>query len=194
MSKKPLAPKPKPVFTAKDGFDVFKVWTKYEALAMHFNDLLMRLRSQSLGAVATFATAAAVLLKSDSVGADVRWGSLTAVFFFLLGFWIAIWILDFCYYNRLLLGAVAALEEIEAVSRDGGHRISDLNLSTRVEEAVVHAEHGASRPVIGLRLFYIIVCALLFFAMAISFKNFGGLEAGSRVMRGSPVEHPSTKP
>jgi hypothetical protein len=142
MFKKPLTRKPSAVLIPTDGFDLFKVWNQYEAMAMHFNDLLMRLRSQSLGAAAAFATAAAVLLKNDSAGTDVRWGPLTAVFLFLLGFWIAIWFLDFCYYNRLLLGAVAALEEVEAVSRQGARRVSELSLSTRIEEAVVHAEHG----------------------------------------------------
>lgn len=37
---------------AKEGTDVFEVWTKYEDIAMHFNDLLIKLRTQALGGVA----------------------------------------------------------------------------------------------------------------------------------------------
>lgn len=111
--KRPQTPTP-PATPPLRGFDRFEVWKEYEALSQHFNDLLMRLRSQSLAAVATFATAASVLSKADAVGTDLRWGSLVVVFSSLAVFWLAIWLLDFLYYNRLLLGAVSALKEIEA--------------------------------------------------------------------------------
>jgi hypothetical protein len=35
-----------------------ELWGKYEDIAMHFNELLIRLRTQALGAVATIVTAA----------------------------------------------------------------------------------------------------------------------------------------
>ena len=41
------------------------------------------------------------------VSAKVRWDALAATFFLLSVFWVAIWPLDFMYYNRLLLGASA---------------------------------------------------------------------------------------
>jgi len=41
---------------------------------MHFNDLIIRLRGQSLGAVAAFAAIAAVVAKSDTT-TEVRWGA-----------------------------------------------------------------------------------------------------------------------
>jgi hypothetical protein len=50
---------------------------------------------------------------------DFRWGSLLAMFAFLTGFWIAIWLLDFLYNNRLLLGTVDALKAIEERSENG---------------------------------------------------------------------------
>lgn len=112
-------------------FDLFEVWKEYQKIATHFNDILIRIRSQSLAAVATFATIAGVLVKGESINADLRWGALTAVFGILLIFWLAIWILDFRYYNRLLLGAVNALTEIEEASRSNV-KISELILSTRI--------------------------------------------------------------
>ncbi len=36
------------------GFDGLQLWKEYEGVAMHFNDLIIKLRGQSLGAVAAF--------------------------------------------------------------------------------------------------------------------------------------------
>jgi hypothetical protein len=169
-----------PVKPVEPGFDLFEVWKKYEELAQHFNDLLMRLRSQSLGAVAAFATAASVLLKGDAIGTDFRWGSLVAVFSSLSVFWLAIWMLDFLYYNRLLLGAVDALEKIEDESTRR-NRIFEINLSTRIEAVVarrmkyveekrdVHGKKKSSlKRAKGLWWFYGLVMGLLLLATGIS--------------------------
>lgn len=45
------------------------------------------------------------------------------------------WILDFMYYNRLLVGAVDALLEIEGQSKQSC-RVDMLILSTKIEAAV----------------------------------------------------------
>ena len=44
------------VEATEEGWPTFEVWQEYEKIAMHFNDLLMRLRTQALGAVAALAT------------------------------------------------------------------------------------------------------------------------------------------
>lgn len=119
----------------KAGYDLFTVWKEYEAIAMHFNDLLLKIRTQSLAAVAAFATIAGVLLKEERISHELRWGILTAVFFALSVFWLAIWILDFAYYNRLLLGAVKALVWIEKESKTTT-RVSSIYISTLIEQAV----------------------------------------------------------
>lgn len=183
---------PKPLAVTHAGFDLFRVWKEYEALAMHFNDLLMRLRSQSLAAVATFATAASVLLKTDAIGTDFSWGTLATVFGSLFVFWIAIWLLDFFYYNRLLLGAIDALEEIEKESKTAS-RVFQIELSTRIEKAIKRPRKRRRRSK-GLWLFYGIVALLLFTAAGLSFWNFGGIEAGRRVMQGRPVEQQLGRP
>ena len=95
---------PTPPMPREPKFDTFEVWKEYQKIAMHFNDLLMRLHSQSLAAVAAFAALAGVILRTD-VDPTLRWDALVGVFGVLLLFWIAIWILDFAYYNRLLIGA-----------------------------------------------------------------------------------------
>ena len=136
MSNEPEKAGAKPPASGeKIGFDLYKVWKDYEEIAMHFNDLLLKIRTQSLAAVAAFATIAGVLLKGESISHELRWGTLTAVFSALCVFWLAIWILDFTYYNRLLLGAVKALVRIERESKSS-NRTSSIYISTYIERAV----------------------------------------------------------
>src|SRR6266705_4175567 len=110
------------------GFDRFQVWREYEGVAMHFNDLIIRLRSQSLGGVAAAATLAAVVARNDTT-AELRWGLLTGAFALLCIFWVAVWILDMGYYNRLLVGAVDALLTLESESQ-GSATVDRIVLST----------------------------------------------------------------
>ena len=71
----------------------YSLWKEYEGVAMHFNDLLMRLCSQSLAAVAAFAAIASAILRSSNESVPL-WGAMTGVFGLLILFWIAIWVLD----------------------------------------------------------------------------------------------------
>jgi len=111
---------------------------------MHFNDLLIRLRTQALGGVAALAALAAVMVRGD-LAPLLRWGVLACAFMLLTLFWVAVWILDMRYYNRLLHGAVKALLEIEELSREN-KPASGLALSTRIEET---AERGISLSIEG---------------------------------------------
>ena len=124
--------------------DLFRVWKEYENVAMHFNDLLIRLRTQALGGVAALAALAGVMVRGD-LAPTLRWGVLACSFLLLILFWVAVWILDMRYYNRLLHGAVKALLEIEEASRENMPAPS-LALSTRIEET---AEQGISLIVAG---------------------------------------------
>jgi len=77
----------------------------------------------------------AVFAKSDLGSFSYSWEIAGFVFLALALFWIAIWIVDFGYYNKLLIGAVAALLELEHKSRTSDIAL-EINLSTRVEESV----------------------------------------------------------
>jgi hypothetical protein len=48
----------------EEGWPIFDVWDKYEAIAMHFNDLLIELRTQALAAVAALSTIIGIFSKS----------------------------------------------------------------------------------------------------------------------------------
>jgi hypothetical protein len=144
---------------------VHDLWAKYEDIAMHFNDLLIRLRTQALAGVAALSTLVGIFTKTDSI--HVSWQIASDVFVLLIMFWVAIWAIDRCYYNRLLVGAVNALRDIEQESKKANPNLV-IDLSTQIELNVAHP-FSDKRPFwkrfqsnLGVRLFYLIVlCALI---------------------------------
>src|SRR5579875_44902 len=139
-------------------------WEKHEKIAMHFNELILKIRIQALGAVAAIVTIGGVLLKADTAAPGLPWGLLACVFGVLFLFWIAICLLDFLYYNRLLMGAVDCLLGIEKAIADG--KPITLDMSHKIESAVlrkkpIHREKGS---LWGPALFYLIVGLVLLIA------------------------------
>jgi hypothetical protein len=140
---------------------------------MHFNDLLIRLRTQALGGVAALAALAAVMVRGD-LSPVLRCSVLACAFVLLILFWVAVWILDMRYYNRLLHGAVKALLEIEELSRQN-KPLAGLALSTQIEETAESGIRGSiqGRPCFGggrlsVLLFYGSVCSGLVTGLLIS--------------------------
>jgi hypothetical protein len=174
LAAKPGEPKCKAVSAqeSKAVFDRFKLWKEYEGVAMHFNDLIIRLRTQSLGGVAAFAALAAVVAKGDTP-AELRWGVLSGGFALLIMFWIAVWILDMGYYNRLLHGAVIALLALESGSH-GSKRVDRIELSSKIEEYMT-----SNRRVDGKFsrvMFYVVVLIALVAGLAFCVCNFWWVE------------------
>ena len=99
--------------------NIQSLWEKYEDIAMHFNDLLIRLRTQALAGIAAISTLIGIFTKASPSALQSDWLIAEAIFIALTLFWIAIFCLDFFYYNRLLVGAVAALKDLEAEARSG---------------------------------------------------------------------------
>jgi hypothetical protein len=83
-------------------------------------------------------------------------------FAILFAFWLAIWAIDFCYYNRLLKGAVAALLDIEKQSKDKLY-LQAIDMSTKIEAAVAgnpekEPEESEERQLgLGRWAFYVLV-------------------------------------
>lgn len=120
----------------------FNVWKAYEDVAMHFNDLIIRLRIQSIGGIAALATIFGIVLKSSSERNDsVNYCLAFVAIIFLMLCWIAIWVLDLRYYNRLLEGSVNAILELEKNKKDFVKK-REINLSSNIEKAFsVRFEH-----------------------------------------------------
>lgn len=163
MAEPPVAHRPR-----ADAVSLFEVWKEYEKVAMHFNDLIIQLRIRSLGGVATLAAIAGVVAHGD-IGFELRREMLQMTFLLLCAFWVAIWMLDFLYYNRLLLGAVDALLELEKTSQQSGDPIpGGLVLSTRIESFAGGKRSGGRRGAAGRWLFYLTVMAVLLVGLVLS--------------------------
>ena len=163
--------KSEPSDSASNSF-LLDVWERHEKIAMHFNDLILKVRMQALGALAAVVTIGGVLLKTVQPEQHLSWGVVTSVFFILLAFWIAIWLLDFLYYNRLLMGAVDSLLALEDMINSGAE--IDFNMSHKIEAAVLgnvptHRQRGT---LTGPLLFYLIVTAVLIVGVAYSSARF----------------------
>ena len=92
----------------------FVLWSKYEDVAMHFNDLIIKLRTQALAGLAGVITVSGLAV--NFVGkptSHTEWEVLFATVLFLTLAWIALLLLDLFYYDKLLQGAVNALYQHE---------------------------------------------------------------------------------
>ena len=102
-----------------EAINVKSFWSKYEDIAMHFNDLLMRLRSASLAGIAAVSTLVGIFAKEGPANLKVDWLVAESIFIALAFFGSQSGSLDIFYYNRLLMGAVAALIKLESDQKEG---------------------------------------------------------------------------
>ncbi len=177
------------------GINLFEAWKEYQRIAMHFNDLLMRLRSQSLAAVGALASVAGFAFKGEAGAFATNWHALVAAFGALSVFWVAIWVLDFAYYNRLLLGAVNALVAIEKASAAGKTTLDRLNLSHDIEDAVANKPSVKGRNSKGRWIFYILVFSVLMTGLSVSiYKVRSAPPAAQTASQTAPTAKPRTPP
>ncbi len=153
--------------------EIFNAWLEYERVAMHFNELLIKLRIQALGGVVAISTLAGFVAKYGSQS-YFNWGLLTCIFVVLIFAWIAIWILDFWYYNRLLLGAVDEVMRLERMSAKST-KLDKIALSTQIEKVErtgqldnIPSRSKCERLIQGRVLFYLITFVGLAIALTIS--------------------------
>jgi hypothetical protein len=138
-----------------------KLWKEYENVAMHFNELLIRLRTQALGAVATIVTAAGLVIHQSGPATGEPWLAIGTISLLLLFAWASLWMIDVCYYSKLLRGAVNALIKIEKGSED------NIYLSLNIEELVTGNAVVSDRINWQVRFFYVPVALFLFCVTAV---------------------------
>jgi len=144
---------------------IFTAWKAYEEIAMHFNDMLLRLRIQALAGVAALAVLASVFSNVRTFNFQGTWLIASAAFFGLMLVWIAIWLLDRTYYTRLLMGSVDALLALEALSKEG-KPLGSIDLSSRIDNCV-RAKKTVKHPR-GVCSFYLIVFITLFIGFGVT--------------------------
>lgn len=125
----PSTPNPRAVPTE----DQFRLWAKYEEIAMHFNDLLMRWRLQAIGGMVTLVMVAGTVIK-DVEDPQKRYSAMLLLSGTLLCAWVGLAVMDICYYRRLLTGAVSELVRLE--------KLLPIRFSTVIDK---HAKRGAER-------------------------------------------------
>ena len=105
--------------------DALAVWSKYEDVAMHFNDLIMRWRLQAIGGLAGLVTLSGFVV-GDAATLHTRYRAMLILSGVLAVAWIGVAFIDLFYYRRLLQGAVKSLLCFEK-SRPS------ISLSTKIE-------------------------------------------------------------
>ncbi len=151
----------------------FKVWKSYEKVAMHFNDLIIRLRIQSIGGLAGLAAILGIFLHTqEGSNGSFNCGLAIVAIICLMLLWVAVWILDICYYNRLLEGSVNAILELEKKKADFLEK-KEINLSSNIEGAFKqrfpHEPKGWSKRLFnGRNGFYMTVFIALFVILLVS--------------------------
>ena len=124
----------------------FTYWDAVEKVAMHFNDLILRLRLQALAGVG--------LIASFAAGKGVGLPIFGFVCLALAIVWWAIWMLDVDYYMKLLYGAVEELFRIEK-------ELPCYQMSTKIEEVLQRAQSEKMAQRIAARFYGTIFTLLI---------------------------------
>ena len=107
------------------------VWKEYESISMHFNTLLIQLRIRALGGIGVVAAVLGFVSKSDT-SQGMQWTLIAYSMLALFFIWLAIFLIDVFYYNKLLLGAVSATIDLESNTDEK----IDIKFSTSVKDYV----------------------------------------------------------
>jgi len=105
---------------------LFEVWKKYEDIAVHFNDLIMRWRLQAMGGMATLVTLGG-FVASDATTRTVGFRAVFILSGMLTCAWMGVGFIDLFYYRKLLKVAVAGILKLE-------NNNPSIDLSTRIED------------------------------------------------------------
>lgn len=172
-------------------YPTFEVWKKYEEIAMHFNDLISRLRFQALAGVAGLS--ASIGLLADKLAGDGKTPESIASWAFgvLAILWVALFALDFFYYNRLLIGAVEEIQRLEKHSRRSdrvGMIAFSLSVTSAVDVPVLSGltRRGQRGPLVFYGIVFVCLVVLAFMADRGVTSADGGTGQGVVTTPGSP--------
>lgn len=150
---------PTPYLTPEQRIDL---WREYEKVTMHFNELIIRLRTQAMGGLAAIVALGGLAIKLE-ITEPPRWWVLFSVSVVLFAAWVSIVIIDLAYYDKLLRGSVDALLKIEKESN------GLIYLSTFIEKRFAVRTQGLqTRLSWGRKLFYFPIGLVLLAACVIS--------------------------
>jgi len=105
-------------------------WKTIIETQMHFNDLIIRFRSIVLTAFITLVGASVALQNTEKID-EKQFLTLFSILFVL---WVTAFVMDFCYYHRLLLGSVAQAMKFD--ESELGKRLGLFGLTTCISKVV----------------------------------------------------------
>jgi len=131
---------------------ILEEWKTVIKTQMHFNDMIMRMRTTGVSVVLAVFGAAAYSLRYDQLYLTIWGHSLHAsvlVIAFGLGMLIGIFGLDYFYYYKMLLGAVKRGYQIDEAFKDrvvDGYKI--FGMTTMIRDEI--GRPGLSKIFIGI--------------------------------------------
>jgi len=100
---------------------VLEEWKTVIETQMHFNDMIMRLRTTGISIVLAFFGAASISLQYSQLYLKFTYFSFHAAVLIIasgLILLISIFVLDYCYYYKMLLGAVERGYQIDRAYKE----------------------------------------------------------------------------
>jgi len=88
-------------------------WIAFEQITMHFNNMLMTLRTGGIAAIFTIFAASGITLRFVGSNGETNYFALSCITLGLLYVWILVWLLDHGYYNRLLSASIEVIKDFE---------------------------------------------------------------------------------
>jgi len=164
---------------------IFEAWKAIVGVQMHFNEMLMRVRSIAISLILAVFGAAALSLDRDvflEIGSFRVHIAVLIIFFGLAG-WTAMGLLDRFYFFRMLLGAVRKGTEIEDLYK--GDPIFGMTRAITEESRRFRFFLGKKREFKArhkILLFYTLILAtgLLYAVLIAAFVKTGRGEDGSK--------------
>jgi uncharacterized membrane protein YwzB len=119
---------------------ILEEWKTVIQTQMHFNEMLMKMRTTAVSIVIAVFSAAAYSLQYDKLYLTIRGCSFHAsvlIITFGLGMLVGVFVLDYFYYYKMLLGAVERGYQIDRAYKDkliDGAKM--FGLSTEIRKAI----------------------------------------------------------
>ena len=119
---------------------ILEEWKTVIQTQMHFNDMIMKMRTTVVTIVLAFFGAAAISLQYENLYLmihDFSFHAAVLIITFGLGMLVGVFLLDYFYYYKMLLGAVERGYQIDQAYKD---RLVDgvkmFGLSTEIRDAI----------------------------------------------------------
>lgn len=142
---------------------IIEEWKTVIETQMHFNNMLMQMRTAGVTIVLAFFGAAAISLQYEQLFLtlwEFQFHAAALIICLGLGMLIGVFCLDYLYYYRMLLGAVDRGYEIDKAYVDRFPGFKVFGMTTMIRNRVGDKNDGNNRSRLLVRIFYGIIFTL----------------------------------